>query len=538
LTNISPIEKAAVEVVDESAQFFAPVSSDIFNELLGQYQAMRKRLEALAEMMSGETAGAVSYFIDGNQDTYSRYSPSVEKLFNLKGGIAALNAAYWSKTLALTDVLDMMPQKRRDEWNKTIREMTAPDFTEEAVRPTITELLNMRAQFLAERVDGIFRGLSGEHVTNAPEGFGKRMIFSGVLGHGSVYHNPRGLVSDLRCVVAKFMGRDEPKYSASDALIEALKGNWGKWVTIDGSALRIRLYMKGTAHLEVHPDMAWRLNSILANLHPLVIPAEFRQRPAKKAKTFTMMGRPLPFAVLEILHSMCLVREFVGEKRFDSKAVTVPNARQFGYQDRDKAATAEAARVLMSIGGAQVSPGVFHFDYEPAEVLSEIITSGCIPDQKAHQFYPTPESLARIAVDLADIGDGHTVLELSAGMGGLADLLPKERTECVEISALHCKVLESKCYRTQQADFLDWKAGTFNRIVMNPPFSEGRWQAHTQHAASMLHDQGVLVAILPASARKRFTLPGLACEWHGPYDNEFSGTGVSVVILKATRGAS
>lgn len=522
------------ELVDDNAQFFAPVSYDIFSELLGQYKSMRERIEAMAEMMSGEAAGAVSYFIDGNQDSYSRYAPSVDKLFNLKGGIAALNAAYWSKTLALTDVLDMMPQKRRDEWNKTIREMTAPDFTEEAVRPTITELLNMRALFLSERVDGIFRGLSGEHVTNSPEAFGKRMIFSGVLGY-STYNNPIGLVNDLRCVVAKFMGRDEPKHSASNAMIDALKGNWGKWVTLDGGALRIRLYMKGTAHLEVHPDMAWRLNSILANLHPLAIPAEFRQRPAKKAKTFSMMGRPLPFAVLEILHSMISVREFVGEKRFDSKAVIVQNARQFGYKDNDKFAAAEATRVLVSIGGAQVSPGVFHFDYEPGEVLREIILSGCIPDQKAHQFYPTPDSLAHIAVDLADIEEGHTVLEPSAGMGGLADLLPKERTECVEISSLHCKVLESKGYRTEQADFLNWKAGSFNRVVMNPPFSDGRWQAHTQHAASMLRDKGVLVAILPASARNSFTLPNLTCEWHGPYENEFSGTSVSVVILKAKR---
>ena len=30
--------------------------------------------------------------------------------------IAALNAAYWSKALAFTDVLDCMPQKRRDDW--------------------------------------------------------------------------------------------------------------------------------------------------------------------------------------------------------------------------------------------------------------------------------------------------------------------------------------------------------------------------------------------------------------------------------------
>jgi hypothetical protein len=27
----------------------------------------------------------------------------------------------------------------------------------------------------------------------------------------------------------------------------------------------------------------------------------------------------------------------------------------------------------------------------------------------------------------------------------------------------------------------------------------------------------------------------LDCEWHGPYPNEFAGTSVSVVILKASK---
>ena len=533
MTATQTAELAAVELVDESAQFFAPVSSDIFNELLGQYKAMRARVEALAAHFEGENTAALEYFYEGNRDLNRGHTVSVQKLFQVKGAIAALNSAYWSKTLALTDVLDLMPQKRRDEWKNTIREMTAPDFTEEAVRPTITELLNMRAQFLSERVDGIFRGLSGDHVTNAPEGFGKRMIFAGMLSYGSQYHDARGLVNDLRCVVAKFMGRDEPKYTASDALIEALKGNWGQWVTIDGGALRIRLYMKGTAHLEVHPDMAWRLNSILANLHPLAIPAQFRQKPKKQAKTFVMMGRPLPFAVLEVLHGMVKVR-----KQNQRAGGYEPNTLQFGYQYRDKSIASEVVKVLESIGGVHVVAGVFTFDYDPTEVLSEIVLSGCIPDQKAHQFYPTPERLARIAVELAEIGEADTVLEPSAGMGGLADLLPKERTECLEISALHCKVLESKGHNVTQADFLAWSGAPVDRIVANPPFSEGRWQAHTQHAATMLRDKGILVAILPASARNSFTLDGLACEWHGPYPNEFAGTSVSVCILKSTKKAA
>ena len=111
-----------------------------------------------------------------------------------------------------------------------------------------------------------------------------------------------------------------------------------------------------------------------------------------------------------------------------------------------------------------------------------------------------------------------------------------DRTQCVEISALHCKVLEAKGYSVAQADFLQLPAnGPFDRIVMNPPFSEGRWKAHLQHAASMLKQGGRLVAILPASAKNRDVLTGWTVEWSRVFDNEFAGASVSVVIMVATR---
>jgi len=75
-----------------------------------------------------------------------------------------------------------------------------------------------------------------------------------------------------------------------------------------------------------------------------------------------------------------------------------------------------------------------------------------------------------------------------------------------------------------------------DRIVMNPPFSEGRWHAHVEHAASMLAPTGKLVAILPSGAKNRDgLLPGFTKEWHGPFDGEFAGTSVSVVMLVANR---
>lgn len=112
--------------------------------------------------------------------------------------------------------------------------------------------------------------------------------------------------------------------------------------------------------------------------------------------------------------------------------------------------------------------------------------------------------------------------------------MPKQFTTCVEVSTVHCKVLRAKGFHAIEADFLNWTpAGRFDRIVMNPPFDQGRWQAHLQHASEMLTADGRLVAILPASAMRQDVLPGWRTEWHGPFDNEFAGTSISVSILVA-----
>jgi hypothetical protein len=540
------------EVVDDDAEFFAPVASDLVDSLIGQYQQSRTRIESVAAVVNGdEYASVMHYFLDGNASqergrTTLEYSAA--QLFEVKGAIGALNAAYWSKALQMTDVLDVMPQKRRDEWHQQMkypegkkRDKYAttweveplPDFEETTVRDTLASLLAMRAQFLAERVDGIFRGLSGEHVTNAPEAFGKRMILSYVLNeYHSVGHSKSGLINDLRAVIAKFMGRDEPKHYVSYRLIETLKSNWGQWVVIDGGALKIRLYKKGTAHLEVHPDMAWRLNQILAHLHPMAIPAEFRRKPKRKVKDFNLMARPLPFAVLELLSD--------GRKRrsrgTEANTVFLSSSSIAGG---NKVAYAEAARVLESIGGVPDGRGTFTFDYYPGEVLDEIITSGCIPDHKSHQFYPTPENLAKRAMELADIGERHLCLEPSAGTGGLAKFMPKDRTRCVEVSAMHASILTGMGFGVTCGDFLEWSSKPghpmFDRIVMNPPFSEGRWTAHVESAAAMVKDGGRLVAILPTTAKTSGLLADWDVKWHGPFDNEFAGTSVSVVMLVADR---
>ncbi|UCL89305.1 DUF4942 domain-containing protein [Pseudomonas sp. HS-18] len=538
----------AGDVIDDANQFFAPMSADLVDGLIGQYNTTRARISAMAQAVRSEQChGVLHYFVEGNVSEQRHTLPkAVDQLFRVEGAIAQLNADFWNRALRLTDVLDYMPQARREEWFEQIRnpegrkanrhtgekDMPAlPEFEEQTVRATLGGLLANRAQFLAERVDGIFRALSRQHVTNQPQGFGKRMIIQNVFSYQT-----HGHINDLRCVIAKFMGRDEPKYGATDPVTKAASRQNGQWMTVDGGALRIRVYGGvGTAHLEVHPDMAWRLNGILASMYPAAIPAEFRTKPkrAKKIKDFELFDRPLPFAVVGILAGMRQASERI-KPDWPERYRDIPNALRFDYGQYDKAAMAEAENVLVALGGVK-EKGYWQFDYHPREVLDQVVCSGCIPDHKSHQFYPTPAGVAEKAIEFAKIGQDHTCLEPSAGQGGLADLMPSSRTICVEISDLHCQILKAKGHVTMQADFLQFVSEKpFDRIVMNPPFSEGRWQAHLQHAASMLNPvSGRLIAILPATTKGKQLLEGFDHEYSQVFENEFSGTSVSVVILAA-----
>ncbi|BCR29923.1 putative DNA modification methylase [Aeromonas caviae] len=539
------IAASADSILMTGSEFFAPVATDLVDGLIGRYKAMRANIEAVSQFIhGGGNAAAIGYFLSGNQDG-ERYIRAVADIFKLDGAVAQLNADYWQQAMQMTDVYDYMPAKRRDEWNEQIRNKQTPDFEEETVRTTLMDLLSSRHKFFGERVDGIFRALSGEHVTNRPEGFGKRMILSRVFNeYGHTNHGMAGYISDLRQIIAKFMGRDEPKWGVtSDALQEA-RVRHGEWLTLDGGAMRVRAYLKGTAHLEVHPEMAWRLNCVLASLYPMAIPPQFRQKPKRQVKDFVMVSNPLPFSVLGELAGMKYERHtaYIRDRWSDpvQPLTTNPFNRRFDFGEHDKAVRAKAREVLKAIGGVQMMRGknnhieVWEFDYDPSRVLGEVIASGCIPDQKSHQYYPTPERLALLAVEMAEIEEGHDCLEPSAGQGGIADHMPMNQTACIELSKLHCEILKAKGHNVIEADFLKFKRDDwYHRIVMNPPFSEGRWQAHVEHAASMLRKTGRLVAILPASAKNKLKLEGFACEWSQVFDNEFDGASVSVVILCA-----
>ena len=140
-------------------------------------------------------------------------------------------------------------------------------------------------------------------------------------------------------------------------------------------------------------------------------------------------------------------------------------------------------------------------------------------DQIEFQQFSTPPTLAYIVNWLANVQKGDTVLEPSAGLGGLAVFAKNAGANLIlnELDPRRADLLESmglgKVYRENAeniADILLPKLGEDGRpdkVIMNPPFSStaGRIKGqrdssnairHVEQALQLMKDGGRLVAIL------------------------------------------
>ena len=122
-------------------------------------------------------------------------------------------------------------------------------------------------------------------------------------------------------------------------------------------------------------------------------------------------------------------------------------------------------------------------------------------------FFPTPATLAQEVVNLARIAPGNTVLEPSAGLGHLAEVIAEMHPEnyllCVEYNRSLYEALCLKGFSANNTDFLQHPEGDkYDRIIMNPPFENGRDIDHVLHAYNCLNEGGRLVAIMAGNKSK------------------------------------
>ena len=162
--------------------------------------------------------------------------------------------------------------------------------------------------------------------------------------------------------------------------------------------------------------------------------------------------------------------------------------------------------VLENMGNRWNKKGKCHiFPEDPTDKLEQVLLSGEIIQPKKYGYFPTPPDLAKKLIDLAEIEPDMTVLEPSAGQGGIADLIPATcHIDCIEFLPENVKVLERKGYKTMCADFLTIEpSGLYDRVIMNPPFEKQADIDHVLHAWKCLKTGGKLASIMSSSVTFR-----------------------------------
>lgn len=228
--------------------------------------------------------------------------------------------------------------------------------------------------------------------------------------------------------------------------------------------------------------------------------------------------------------------------------------------------------VLDAAGGKwnrKAGAHLFPAGTDPRTVFEEALTKGEIVNgKKTFQAFYTPPDIAKIVVARAEIRPDSDVLEPSAGDGALvAEILGHmpRNVIAVEISGPACEKMAAWLRETKQswrvlcADFLklvphvgltkipENGVVTVDRVVMNPPFTDGQEIEHVQHAFRFLKNGGRLVAVMSNAVQYRESkLYSGFRDWlventedrqiEKLPDNAFraSGTDVSTVLLSCT----
>ena len=160
-------------------------------------------------------------------------------------------------------------------------------------------------------------------------------------------------------------------------------------------------------------------------------------------------------------------------------------------------------KALVKAGGKYKKVGKvcgFEFPTDASALQTRLVGGEEVNDKKKYQFFATPASLAKEMVDTAQITSKSRVLEPSAGLGALANLVRPIAKECVvvELMPTNAAGLRDQGYDVFNRDFLDLtpkELGYFDQIIANPPFTKNQDIDHILYMYSFLKEGGILISL-------------------------------------------
>ncbi|RUW56712.1 methyltransferase [Mesorhizobium sp. M8A.F.Ca.ET.021.01.1.1] len=175
----------------------------------------------------------------------------------------------------------------------------------------------------------------------------------------------------------------------------------------------------------------------------------------------------------------------------------------------DRKLYTDTNKVIEAAGGKwNKKAGAHVFEGLAIDTIEPILLTGTYSRTKQDfgQF-DSPSPVVNRIIELAQIEPGMSVLEPSAGIGNIA-LAAHEaggKVEVIEIDEKRAKALKAAGFSPIHGNFLDWVAyqGTFDRVVMNPPFAKQADIEHVLHAFKFLKPGGRLVSVMSAGVEYR-----------------------------------
>ena len=182
-------------------------------------------------------------------------------------------------------------------------------------------------------------------------------------------------------------------------------------------------------------------------------------------------------------------------------------------------------------------------------VSEQLKYSSFMGKYKENDFFNTTKGPAKQVVELADLEEGMSVLEPSAGLGHLAraaaELVGQDNVTVNELAYEMHQHLEGEGFKGTHGDFLTLEpTESYDRVVMNPPFSKDQEITHIEHAYQFLKPGGRLVAITSSMAGERSNKRNKAFkEWldelgadqyplpEGSFKDAINSTGVNTKII-------
>lgn len=120
-------------------------------------------------------------------------------------------------------------------------------------------------------------------------------------------------------------------------------------------------------------------------------------------------------------------------------------------------------------------------------------------NKKIDGFFPTPEALVNRLLNGVKIYENDTILEPSAGLGHIAEVIrerhPSNVLDVNEINGDLCEVLKLKGFNVTDNNFLNITK-KYDVIIMNPPFEKHQDIEHIKHAFNLLNPGGRIACIM------------------------------------------